>query len=69
MINPLIYRIENGEVLAVLPEFGRVRLTLDEWIGEQSGVQLLAVTPGRDAQQRKLGFSWFRLSSASIAAV
>ena len=55
----IIYRIENGEILAVLPEFGRVRLTLEEWIGEQVGVQLLSVAPGRDAQQRKLGFSWF----------
>ena len=55
----MIYSIEKGEVLAVLPEFGRVRLTLDEWIGDQPGVQLLAVTPGRDAQQRKLGFRWF----------
>ena len=55
----MVYRIEKGEVLAVLPEFGRVRLTLEEWIGEQSGVQLLAVAPGRDAQQRKLGFRWF----------
>ncbi|QNI46834.1 peptidase domain-containing ABC transporter [Synechococcus sp. A15-60] len=55
----MVYRIEKAEVLAVLPEFGRVRLTLEEWICEQSGVQLLAVAPGRDAQQRKLGFSWF----------
>ena len=55
----VLYRIEKGEVLAVLPEFGRVRLTLDEWIGDQAGVQLLAVSPGRDAQQRKLGFGWF----------
>ena len=55
----IIYRIEKGEILAVLPEFGRVRLTLEEWIGEQVGVQLLSVAPGRDAQQRKLGFSWF----------
>ena len=55
----MVYRIEQGEVLAVLPEFGRVRLTLEEWIGDQSGVQLLAVAPGRDAQQRKLGFKWF----------
>ena len=55
----MIYRIEKGEVLAVLPEFGRVRLTLEEWIGDQEGVQLLAVAPGRDAQQRKLGFRWF----------
>ena len=28
-------------------------------ISDETGVQLLAVAPGRDAQQRKLGFSWF----------
>ena len=55
----IIYRINKDEVLAVLPEFGRVRLSLDEWISDETGVQLLAVAPGRDAQQRKLGFSWF----------
>ena len=55
----IIYRIEKGEVLAVLPEFGRVRITIGEWIGDQEGVQLLSVAPGRDAQQRKLGFRWF----------
>ena len=64
----MLYRIEKGEVLAVLPEFGRVRLTLDEWIGDQAGVQLLAVSPGRDAQQRKLGFGWLYLSYVSIVA-
>lgn len=55
----IVYRISKGDVLAVLPEFGRVRLSVAEWIGEAAGVQLLAVTPGRDAQQRKLGFRWF----------
>ena len=42
----VIYRIEKGEVLAVLPEFGRVSLSLEEWIGGQAGVQLLMVAPG-----------------------
>ena len=65
----VIYRIEKGEVLAVLPEFGRVSLSLEEWIGGQAGVQLLMVAPGRDSQQRKLGFSWFCLSFVNTVAV
>ena len=64
----IIYRIEKGEVLAVLPEFGRVRITIGEWIGDQEGVQLLSVAPGRDAQQRKLGFRWFCLNFANTGA-
>ena len=62
----IIYRIEKGEALAVLPEFGRVCIALEEWIDDQPGVQLLAVVPGRDAQQRKLGFSWFFASATQV---
>ena len=55
----VIYKIAKGEVLAVVPEYGRVTIALDELLGDQPGIQLLSVLPGRDAQQRKLGFGWF----------
>ena len=55
----MIYRIHRGEILAVVPEFGRVTVSLDELLDNQPGIQLLSIAPGRDSQQRKLGFSWF----------
>jgi ATP-binding cassette subfamily B protein len=55
----VIYRIERGEVLAVVPEYGRISIALSELLGDSQGLRLLMVSPGRDAQQRKLGFSWF----------
>lgn len=55
----VVFSLEKGEVLAVVPEYGRVRLSQEEWIGDGPGVQVLSVSPGRDAQQRKLGFRWF----------
>ena len=55
----IIYKIQDKQVLAVLPEYGRVALDLDELLCDQSVIQLLSISPGRDAQQRKLGFSWF----------
>lgn len=55
----LIYEIKRAEVFAVLPEYGRVQFPLDELLQGQAGARLLLLAPGRDAQRRKLGLSWF----------
>ena len=49
-------------------EFGRVRLTLDEWIGDQAGVQLLAVSPGGMLSSASLDLAGLCLSYVSIVA-
>ncbi|WP_226412554.1 peptidase domain-containing ABC transporter [Synechococcus sp. MU1642] len=55
----LIHEIRSGEVFAVIPEYGSVRLPLSELLGDEGGVRVLLLNPGRDAQRRKLGLSWF----------
>ncbi|TCD58128.1 peptidase domain-containing ABC transporter [Synechococcus sp. BS55D] len=55
----LIHEIRRSEVFAVIPEYGSVRLPLSELIGDQAGARILLLNPGRDAQRRKLGLSWF----------
>ena len=55
----MLHDVRHNEVCAVLPEYGRVRLPLDELIGDEPGARVLALQPGRDAQQRKLGLAWF----------
>ena len=54
-----IYEIRRGEIFAVIPEYGSVRLPLSELLGEEGGARVLLLNPGRDAQRRKLGLSWF----------
>ena len=55
----LIHEIRRGEVFAVIPEYGSVRLPLSELVGDSGGARVLLLNPGRDAQRRKLGLSWF----------
>ena len=55
----MLYEISRGQVRAVLPEYGRVILPVDLLLADQPGVNILSLTPGRESQQRKLGFSWF----------
>ena len=55
----VIYKIAKGEVLAVLPEYGRVRFPIADLGEPDSGIRLLLVTPGPDSQRKKLGLSWF----------
>ena len=55
----VIYKIAKGEVLAVLPEYGRVRIPLSDLGKPDSAIRLLVVTPGPDSQRKKLGLSWF----------
>ena len=55
----VVYKIHNNIVFAVVPEYGRVQLSITELLSNRSGLQVLSLVPARDAQQRKLGFSWF----------
>jgi subfamily B ATP-binding cassette protein HlyB/CyaB len=55
----ILHDISQGQVKAVIPEFGRVKLPLEELTGGQGGARLLLLQPGRDTQKRKLGISWF----------
>ena len=55
----VIYKVAKGEVLAVLPEYGRVRFPVADLGGPDSAIRLLAVTPGPDSQRKKLELSWF----------
>ena len=55
----LIHEIRRGRNFAVIPEYGSVRLPLSELVGDTGGARVLLLNPGRDAQRRKLGLSWF----------
>ena len=55
----VIYEINEGQVRAVVPEYGRVSLSIEEFVGDEGGANILTLTPGRDAQRRKLNFKWF----------
>ncbi|WP_320675978.1 peptidase domain-containing ABC transporter [Prochlorococcus sp. MIT 1300] len=55
----MLHDIAQGEVKAVLPEYGRVTLTLDQITSDQGGARVLMLSPGRDTQRRKLGLGWF----------
>jgi subfamily B ATP-binding cassette protein HlyB/CyaB len=55
----VLHDISRTEVKAVLPEYGRITLPLEQLTGGEAGVRVLTLSPGRDSQRRKLGFSWF----------
>lgn len=55
----MFHDIAHGQVRAVLPEFGPVVIALDAIVADLGGARILSLAPGRDSQQRKLGFSWF----------
>ncbi|QNI83970.1 ABC multidrug efflux transporter [Synechococcus sp. PROS-7-1] len=55
----VLYKVVAGEVLGVIPEFGRVRFPVSELGAPNEGLRMLVVTPGADSQRRKLGFGWF----------
>ena len=55
----IIHDITSQGVKAVVPEYGRVILPLNELVGDQAGARLLLLQPGRESQRRKLGLSWF----------
>ena len=55
----MLHEVSRQQVWAVLPEHGRVTLPLQELTAGQGGARILMLSPGRDAQNRKLGLSWF----------
>ena len=55
----VLFSITQGEVKAVLPEYGRVQFSMDDWLEGQPGARLLLLQRGREAHNRKLGLSWF----------
>jgi ATP-binding cassette subfamily B protein len=55
----MLHDISRDQVRAVLPEYGRVLLPLEQLVGTLGGARVLTLSPGRESQQRKLGFSWF----------
>ena len=55
----MLYDIARGQVRAVFPEYGPVVMPLGQVVEELGGARILSLSPGRDSQQRKLGFSWF----------
>ena len=44
----VIFSITKGVVKAVLPEYGRVQFSLDQWLEDRSGAQLLLLQRGRE---------------------
>jgi ATP-binding cassette, subfamily B, bacterial HlyB/CyaB len=55
----VLHQIQRDEVKAILPEYGRVQFPIEQLTGGKAGARILTLSPGRDSQQRKLGFSWF----------
>lgn len=55
----MVHEITRSEVRAVLPEYGRVVISLQSFMDDEAGVRILTLNPGRDSQRRKLNFSWF----------
>jgi ATP-binding cassette subfamily B protein len=55
----VLHRIRRAQVYAVLPEYGRLTLPISDLTGGQGGASILTLSPGRDAQQRKLSLRWF----------
>ncbi|QNJ01780.1 ABC transporter transmembrane domain-containing protein [Synechococcus sp. PROS-U-1] len=55
----MLHDVSGGHVKAVLPEYGRVNLQIEDLTQGQEGASVLILNPGRDSQQRKLGLSWF----------
>jgi len=55
----IIYSISKNQARAVLPEFGACLIPVSELIDSNSSLRVLILSPGRDAQFRKLSLSWF----------
>jgi ATP-binding cassette, subfamily B, bacterial HlyB/CyaB len=55
----ILHDVTRNEVRAVVPEYGPLTLPLEQLIGEKGGARILSLNPGRESQQRKLGFAWF----------
>ena len=55
----LIHDIHGQSVRAVFPEYGAIKCEISDLTGNDSGLRVLTLSPGRDSQQRKLNFAWF----------
>jgi len=55
----IIYSIIKNQARTVLPEFGACIIPVNELIDSNSSLRVLILSPGRDAQFRKLSLSWF----------
>ena len=54
-----IHEVRRGEVFAVIPEYGRVRLPLSELVGHEEVVRCCFSIQVEIQARRKLGLSWF----------
>ncbi len=55
----MLHDVSHDQVLAVMPEYGPVKIPIEEVTRGEPGARILSLRPGRDAQRKKLGFSWF----------
>ena len=55
----LIHEIRGQSVRAIIPSYGAITCNLSDLIGDNNGLRVLTLSPGRDSQQKKLNFSWF----------
>ena len=51
--------MSGGKIKLVLPEYGPNIIELDDLLDEDRVVRVLLLSPGRDAQKKKLSLSWF----------
>ena len=55
----MIHGIDDTTVFAVTPSKGRIRFSVSQLLNGKEGIRVLTLSPGREAQQRKLNLSWF----------
>ncbi|WP_038542616.1 peptidase domain-containing ABC transporter [Synechococcus sp. KORDI-100] len=55
----MIHALTGNHLKVVLPEHGPCMLPLDDLLDKGRLVRLLLLTPGRDAQRKKLSLGWF----------
>jgi len=55
----VIHDISRTEVKAVIPEYGCVSISIEDFRAGLEGVRILSLSPGRDSQRRKLNLAWF----------
>ena len=55
----ILHDLTAGKVKLVLPEYGPNVVELDDLLGADRVVRVLLLSPGRDAQKKKLSLSWF----------
>ena len=48
----MIYDITRDSVKAVLPAYGRIELSISDLLGDQPGLRVLTLSPGRDSNEK-----------------